>query len=122
MTTTVPVSGGDFRPYEVVVGRGLLAELGPRVAPLARGRTVVITDETVAGLHGKAALASWLLTSTRNMPPPNTSSSSTTHDNTPERGNGPGKWTQRTSGARTSTGSVFVSEVTERGFVGERLR
>ena len=58
MTTTVPVSGGDFRPYEVVVGRGLLAELGARVAPLARGRTVVITDETVAGLHGKAALAS----------------------------------------------------------------
>ncbi|WP_332654810.1 3-dehydroquinate synthase [Brevundimonas sp.] len=58
MTTTVPVSGGDFRPYEVVVGRGLLAELGPRVAPLARGRTVVITDETVASLHGKAALAS----------------------------------------------------------------
>jgi len=58
VTATVPVSGGDFRPYEVVVGRGLLAELGPRVAPLARGRTVVITDETVAGLHGKAALAS----------------------------------------------------------------
>ena len=58
MTTTVPVSGGDFRPYEVVVGRGLLAELGARVAPLAQGRTVVITDETVAGLHGKTALAS----------------------------------------------------------------
>jgi 3-dehydroquinate synthase len=52
------VSGGDFRPYEVVVGRGLLAELGARVAPLARGRAVVITDETVAGLHGPAALAS----------------------------------------------------------------
>jgi len=56
--TTVPVSGGDFRPYEVIVGRGLLAELGGRVAPLAHGRTVVITDETVAALHGKAALAS----------------------------------------------------------------
>jgi 3-dehydroquinate synthase len=58
VTTTVTVSGGAFRPYEVIVGRGLLAELGARVAPLARGRTVVITDETVAGLHGKAALAS----------------------------------------------------------------
>ena len=58
MTATVPVSGGDFRPYEVIVGRGLLAELGARVAPLAQGRTVVITDETVGRLHGKAALAS----------------------------------------------------------------
>lgn len=58
MTTTVTVSGGDFQPYEVIVGRGLLAELGARVAPLARGRTVVVTDETVAALHGKAALAS----------------------------------------------------------------
>ena len=58
MTTTVPVSGGDFRPYEVVVGRGLLAGLGARLAPLAQGRTVVITDETVGRLHGKAALAS----------------------------------------------------------------
>jgi 3-dehydroquinate synthase len=58
VTTTVSVSGGDFRPYEVIVGRGLLAELGARVAPLAQGRTVVITDETVAALHGKAALAS----------------------------------------------------------------
>jgi len=58
VTTTVTVSGGDFRPYEVVVGRGLMAELGARVAPLAQGRTVVITDETVAALHGKAALAS----------------------------------------------------------------
>ena len=58
MTTTVPVSGGDFRPYDVVVGAGLLRELGARLAPLARGRTVVITDQTVADLHGAAALAS----------------------------------------------------------------
>ena len=58
MTTTVTVSGGDFRPYEVIVGRGLMTELGARVAPLAQGRTVVITDETVGRLHGKAALAS----------------------------------------------------------------
>ena len=58
MTTTLPVSGARFDPYDVVVGRGLLAELGARVAPLVRGRTVIITDETVAGLHGTAALAS----------------------------------------------------------------
>jgi 3-dehydroquinate synthase len=58
MTTTLPVSGGRFEPYDVVVGQGLLAELGARVAPLVRGRTVIITDETVAALHGPAALAS----------------------------------------------------------------
>ena len=58
MTTTVRVTGGDFRPYEVIVGRGVMAELGARLTPLAAGRTVVITDETVAALHGKAALAS----------------------------------------------------------------
>ena len=58
MTTTIEVSGGNFRPYEVIVGRGLLAQLGPRVAALARGRTVVVTDETVAALHGPAVLAS----------------------------------------------------------------
>ena len=58
MTRTVTVSGAGFRPYEVAVGRGLLGELGERLAPLAQGRTVVITDETVAALHGRAALAS----------------------------------------------------------------
>jgi 3-dehydroquinate synthase len=58
MSTILPVSGGAFRPYDVVVGRGILAELGARLVPMARGRTVVITDETVAGLHGPAAMAS----------------------------------------------------------------
>ena len=58
MTTVINVSGAGFRPYEVVIGRGLMAGLGARVAPLARGRTVIITDETVAALHGPAALAS----------------------------------------------------------------
>lgn len=58
MSTVLSVSGGAFRPYDVVVGRGVLAELGGRLAPMARGRTVVITDETVAGLHGPAAMAS----------------------------------------------------------------
>lgn len=58
MTTRIDVSGGAFRPYPVLVGRGLLADLGGHLAPLARGRTVVITDETVAALHGETALAS----------------------------------------------------------------
>ena len=55
--TIIPVSGQGFRPYDVVVGRGLLAQAGGRIAPLARGRTVVISDETVAAIHGPAAMA-----------------------------------------------------------------
>lgn len=58
MTTVIEVSGAGFRPYEVVIGRHLTEGLGARVAPLARGRTVIITDETVAALHGPAVLAS----------------------------------------------------------------
>lgn len=54
--TTLPVSGGAFAAYDVVVGRGLLAQAGARIAPLAKGRTVIVTDETVAAIHG-AALA-----------------------------------------------------------------
>jgi 3-dehydroquinate synthase len=56
--TVVPVGGGAFRPYEVIVGRGLLAEAGQRIAPFARGRTVIVSDETVASLHGPALQAS----------------------------------------------------------------
>lgn len=58
MTTTLTVAGAGFQPYDVVVGRGVLAELGPRLAPMAKGRTVIITDETVSALHGPAAMAS----------------------------------------------------------------
>jgi 3-dehydroquinate synthase len=58
MSTTLPVSGAGFVPYAVEVGRGLLAGLGERVAPFARGRVVVISDETVAALHGPAVLTS----------------------------------------------------------------
>ncbi|MDP1913317.1 3-dehydroquinate synthase [Brevundimonas sp.] len=57
MSTVIGVSGGGFAPYEVVIGRGLMAELGARIAALAQGRTVIITDETVAALHGPAVLA-----------------------------------------------------------------
>jgi 3-dehydroquinate synthase len=55
--TIIPVSGAGFQPYDVVVGRGLLAQAGERIAPLARGRTVVVSDETVAAIHGEALRA-----------------------------------------------------------------
>ena len=56
--TVVAVSGGSFAAYNVVVGRGLLAEAGARIAPLVRGQTVIVSDETVAALHGPALQAS----------------------------------------------------------------
>ena len=56
--TVIPVGGAGFDPYEVVVGGGLLAEAGARIASLARGRTVIISDETVAALHGPMLVAS----------------------------------------------------------------
>jgi 3-dehydroquinate synthase len=52
--TIIPVTGGRFAPYDVVVGRGLLAEAGGLIAPFARGRTAIVTDDTVAALHGEA--------------------------------------------------------------------
>lgn len=57
-TTTLNVTGASFQPYDVVVGRGVLAELGSRLVPMARGRVVVISDETVAHLHAAETLAS----------------------------------------------------------------
>ena len=56
--TTLPVGGQGFRPYDVVVGRGLLARAGERIAPLARGRTAIVSDETVVAIHGPTLLAS----------------------------------------------------------------
>ncbi|MBX9614149.1 MAG: 3-dehydroquinate synthase [Caulobacteraceae bacterium] len=56
--TILQVGGDGFRAYDVVVGRGLLASAGARIAPLARGRTVIVSDGTVAALHGAALQAS----------------------------------------------------------------
>ncbi len=56
--TVIAVGGETFASYDVVVGRGLLAQAGARIAPFARGRTVIISDETVAALHGPALTAS----------------------------------------------------------------
>ena len=56
----VPVDLGP-RSYEVMIGPGLIARAGSLIAPLLRRpRVAVVTDETVAALHGpvlQAALA-----------------------------------------------------------------
>src|SRR3954468_3019722 len=54
---TVPVALGD-RAYDIAIGRGLITELGKRIAALKPGaRTVIVTDETVAKHHLQAAEA-----------------------------------------------------------------
>ena len=58
MTTTIPVGGEGFAAYEVVVGRGLLKEAGARVAALAPTRVFIVSDETVAAIHGETVRAS----------------------------------------------------------------
>jgi 3-dehydroquinate synthase len=53
MSLSIAVGLGP-RAYEVVIGPGLLDRAGERLAPhLPRGRTVVVTDETVAEHHGE---------------------------------------------------------------------
>jgi len=47
---------GDFKAYDVRVEAGLLAKAGHLLAPFIRTRTVIISDETVAGLYGQALL------------------------------------------------------------------
>ncbi len=56
-TTTVPVALGS-RAYDIAIGRGLLAELGTRIAALKPGASAaIVTDETVAARHLEAAEA-----------------------------------------------------------------
>lgn len=56
---TIEVAGEGFRPYEVRVGAGLLAQAGEHITPfLPRRRCAVVTDETVGALHGPALIAS----------------------------------------------------------------
>ncbi|MFE9083722.1 3-dehydroquinate synthase [Brevundimonas sp. NPDC003935] len=58
MTTTIPVGGEGFAAYEVVVGRGLLKEAGARVGALKPTRAFIVSDETVAAIHGETVRAS----------------------------------------------------------------
>ncbi|RZJ88837.1 MAG: 3-dehydroquinate synthase [Brevundimonas sp.] len=53
---TLEVSGAGFRPYQVVVGSGVLATAAQRIAAFAKGRVAVISDQTVAGLYADALL------------------------------------------------------------------
>lgn len=56
--TRVPVDLGA-RSYDIVIGRGALAEAGRRIAEVLPGsRAAIVTDETVAGLHLEAVRAS----------------------------------------------------------------
>jgi 3-dehydroquinate synthase len=53
MNQTIPVGLGD-RGYDVLVGEGVLESAGRLMAPLLkRGRTAVVSDETVWRLHGE---------------------------------------------------------------------
>ena len=56
---TIDVAGDGFRPYQVLVGEGLLDRAGELAAPLLpRRRAAVVTDETVGRLHGEALVDS----------------------------------------------------------------
>ena len=58
MTRAITVGLGE-RAYDVVIGPGLIDEAGSRIAPLLKsGRTAVVTDHTVADLHGERLMAS----------------------------------------------------------------
>jgi 3-dehydroquinate synthase len=51
---TVPVTLGT-RSYNILIGRGVLAEAGPRIAALfPKARVAIITDTHVEGLHAAA--------------------------------------------------------------------
>jgi 3-dehydroquinate synthase len=58
MRRIVPVALGD-RAYEVLVGDDLMDRAGDLIRPFSRNaRTAVVTDETVAGLHGQRLMRS----------------------------------------------------------------
>jgi len=78
-STTVAVALGA-RSYDIVIGRGVVASLGARVAALRPGaKTFIVTDENVAR-HGlsaaEAALAQAKVSASRVIVPPGESSKS----------------------------------------------
>ena len=54
----IPVAGDGFKPYEVIVGQGLLRDAVGWVAPFLKNqRVMIVTDSHVAPLHGDALRA-----------------------------------------------------------------
>ena len=53
----VPVPLGE-RAYDILIGRGLLAEAGALIASLGARRSVIVSDETVASLYADRLIAS----------------------------------------------------------------
>lgn len=54
----IPVAGEGFKPYDVVVGQGLLAEAEKWIGPfLTNKRAVLVTDSHVDPLHADGILA-----------------------------------------------------------------
>ncbi len=54
----IPVSGDGFKPYDVIVGQGLLTEAEKWVGPfLTNKRVVMVTDSHVGPLHADGILA-----------------------------------------------------------------
>ena len=57
-TRTIGVALGE-RSYNILIGEDVISGAGSLIAPFARtGKVVVVTDETVAGLHLPRFLAS----------------------------------------------------------------
>jgi len=86
---TVPLRAGDpivvnvplaERAYDIVIGRGVVASLGARLAALRPGaKAAIVTDENVANRHlaiAESALASAGIKSTRVIVPPGEASKS----------------------------------------------
>src|SRR5262245_18845213 len=72
--------GLGARAYDIVIGRGVLASLGTRVAALKpNARAAIVTDENVARKHlgaAEAALAAAGIASTSTVVPPGEGSKS----------------------------------------------
>jgi 3-dehydroquinate synthase len=70
----------DARSYDIVIGRGLLASLGARIAALRPGaKAVIVTDENVARHHlgaAEASLSEAGIAASRVIVPPGESSKS----------------------------------------------
>jgi 3-dehydroquinate synthase len=65
---TIPVSLGD-RAYDILIGDGLIADAGPRLAALAPGAAcAVVTDAHVAAIHLEPLRRSLAATGMRHVP------------------------------------------------------